>query len=408
MHLHKKVKVVLVTPTQPSLNPRLVKEADALNEAGYDVTVLCCYWNAWGAASDDEILATRAWKVIRVGGDPVQKRITYFISRVLHKVFNILTDKFRLTAFTHLAVARGSLFLMREVANHKADLYIGHNLGALPAIVKAAKKFSAKCGFDAEDLHRYEATYDRGQASYNRNRYLEDKYFGELNYLTTASPLMAQEYGELYPDKRPVAILNVFPKGPTFAKSINNGVIRLFWFSQTIGPHRGLETIIEALALLPEAPLELHLLGEGNMYADYIKELINGRPNIHLHHPIPSDQLITFASQFDIGLAAELNIPHNHDICLANKIFTYLQAGLAVLASDTVAQKQFMTEHPTIGQCYKLNNAADIASKLNLWLQQRELLLHNASAALKLGHGEMNWESESQKLLKVVSDTLAN
>ena len=42
----KKSRICLVTPGQPSTNPRLVKEADALCEAGYDVQVVACKYQA--------------------------------------------------------------------------------------------------------------------------------------------------------------------------------------------------------------------------------------------------------------------------------------------------------------------------------------------------------------------------
>lgn len=61
-------KIVLVTSGQPSLNPRLVKEADALVEAGYEVTVIYQYWNEWGTDLDKVLLPQKKWKTIRVGG----------------------------------------------------------------------------------------------------------------------------------------------------------------------------------------------------------------------------------------------------------------------------------------------------------------------------------------------------
>ena len=52
------MKIVLISPGQPSLNPRLVKEADTLAANGYDVTVLYSYWNDWGAKFDKTLLPT--------------------------------------------------------------------------------------------------------------------------------------------------------------------------------------------------------------------------------------------------------------------------------------------------------------------------------------------------------------
>lgn len=49
-------KILLLTTAQPSTNPRLVKEAEALSEAGYWVKVLYCYRADWALKADREIL----------------------------------------------------------------------------------------------------------------------------------------------------------------------------------------------------------------------------------------------------------------------------------------------------------------------------------------------------------------
>jgi len=54
-------KICLLTPTQPSVNPRIVKEADALAEAGHQVHVLCGHTIAWADESDILLLQKRNW-----------------------------------------------------------------------------------------------------------------------------------------------------------------------------------------------------------------------------------------------------------------------------------------------------------------------------------------------------------
>ncbi len=48
-------------------------------------------------------------------------------------------------------------------------------------------------------------------------------------------------------------------------------------------------------------------------------------------------------SDFDIGLAIEdPTADENRNICLTNKIWSYFQAGLYIVATNTLAQQQFM------------------------------------------------------------------
>lgn len=90
-----KKNIVIITSGQPSLNPRLVKEADALAGDGYNVTVLYAYWNDWGTKHDKQLLSEKKWKAIRTGGDPEQKSLSYFISRLINKLGKYVIQKNR-------------------------------------------------------------------------------------------------------------------------------------------------------------------------------------------------------------------------------------------------------------------------------------------------------------------------
>ncbi|MGZ3832288.1 MAG: hypothetical protein ACXVB0_02105, partial [Mucilaginibacter sp.] len=249
-------KIVIISSGQPSLNPRMVKEADALADAGYDVTVLYAYWNDWGTRFDKPLLLSKKWKAICVGGDPVSKPLIYFLSRLIHKLARSINQKTKGRLFADLSISRASFFLTREAKKHSADLYIGHNSGALPATVKAAKTNVKPCGFDAEDFHRFEVSDDKNDPDVTLKTNIENRYIPGLDYLTASSPLIAQKYKDFFPDKEPVIILNVFPRDLSVQQeqSNKNGPIRLFWFSQTIGPGRGIEDILDALLLLKKYP----------------------------------------------------------------------------------------------------------------------------------------------------------
>ena len=79
-------KICLLTTGQPSTNPRLVKEADALVEDGYQVHVIYSHWADWASNTDRELLHTREWTYSRVGGAPDGERARYWGSRLRHAV----------------------------------------------------------------------------------------------------------------------------------------------------------------------------------------------------------------------------------------------------------------------------------------------------------------------------------
>ena len=285
-------------------------------------------------------------------------------------------------------------------------MYIAHNLGALPAAAKTASRYKKPYGFDAEDFHRQEVNDVKNSFHYKLCKYLEDKYLPKAHYVTAGSPLIAAEYATLY--KREItSLLNVFPKKAAIT-IINNQKtsLKLFWFSQTIGPKRGLELIIEAIGVL-NPDIEFHLLG--NITQIYQEDIVNlaktseiGKNKIFFYGPVNPDELFKIAAQFDIGLASETGFCLNNSIALSNKIFTYILSGLAIVASDTPSQRGFIDQYPETGKIYK--DAAQLAEILNKYDQNRKLLFETKKNAFKAGQNHLNWEIEGKKFLKLIEN----
>lgn len=388
----------------------MVKEADALTDAGYEVTVLYAYWNDWGTQLDKQLLSEKKWKAIRLAGDPQQKTVTYFLSRLIHKISNIVLQKTgNYKYFADLAIARSSYFLIIGARKYKADIYIAHNLGALPAAVKTSLKYKKPCGFDAEDFHRQESTDDANSFNFKIARYIEDKYLPSIQYLTASSPLISERYASLY-NKKVTTILNVFPKTDLSVLGNTNieKPLKLFWFSQTIGPNRGLEMVIEAMGLVKK-DIELHLLGQPvTGFKQHLLQMANAEglnnSDFFFYEPIKADEIFHLAAQFDVGLASDVNFCLNRNIALTNKIFTYIQSGLAVVANNTPAQSSLLHQYPKTGKVY--NNAMELAAILNEYRENKELLYQTKKESYGIGQNQLNWENESKKFLLVVNQSL--
>ena len=58
-------RICLVTPGNLAANPRIVKEADALQEAGYAVTAVVSDYSQGLSRFDDEISGHAKWRVVR-------------------------------------------------------------------------------------------------------------------------------------------------------------------------------------------------------------------------------------------------------------------------------------------------------------------------------------------------------
>ena len=86
---------------------------------------------------------------------------------------------------------------------------------------------------------------------------------------------------------------------------------------------------------------------------------------------------------FDVGLALELSEPENRDLCLTNKVFTYMLAGNAMILSETSMQRSFKQQYQ-VGESFaqndveKLMNCIKMYKDPGLLLKQRK---HNYTLA---------------------------
>lgn len=402
--------ITLISSGQPSANPRLVKEAVALNNEGYNVTVIYVPISPWADEFDKELFRTHPTiKFVRAGYHIESQGWSYrwsrFRRKLLVSLYKFTGDQFNIADYSTALFGQE---LLKEAIRQKADLYIAHNLAALPAAVKAARLHGARVGFDAEDFHRGE--FSNTGIEKTLTILIENKYIPHLDYLSVASPLIGKAYAEIFPELNPLIINNVFTAKVSPPKVNNSSsALRLFWFSQTIGIGRGIETIIRAMGQLNDLPVSLTLLG--NISPEMKKYLLKiadesavPMSSLIFNPPVAEAEIFIIASQHDIGLGGEIPDCLNREYCLTNKIFTYLLAGNALVLSDTQAQKKFLDDYPAVGSIFRSEEPESLASVLRLYANEPDLLVTHRMNAREIALNELNWEKEKKKFIdKVVS-----
>jgi hypothetical protein len=112
--------------------------------------------------------------------------------------------------------------------------------------------------------------------------------------------------------------------------------------------------------------------------------------------------MIRLAASYDLGLSLETDVTENRRMCLTNKAFTYLLAGVPVLMSDTAAQRALA---PSLGNAARLVSLADpgaIAATLDE-LGDSQRLAEAKATAWRLGRERYNWDVEKKVLLQSVA-----
>ena len=324
----------------------MLKSADALAAAGYDVTAVSTCHEGWAADADRDVRSRRTWPVHVVNYQKGESGLTYWWTGAEHRgaraLVHALGPERAPLPLVARALGRVHAALERIVSAIPADLIYGGTTGALAAIAGAGHRCRTPYALDLEDFHSGETSGPEAPFVGALATRIERAVLGDAAFLTTSSEAIAAAYRERY-GVLPSVVHNTFPlpsKPPDFTR-VNPGTLRLYWYSQTIGPGRGLE---ETVAALGGADVSAELTLRGQPHAGYVERLARlastQAPRLTVIHqpPAPPDAMVDLARGYDVGLALEQMTPRNRQLCVTNKTFTYMLAGVASAMSDTPGQ----------------------------------------------------------------------
>jgi glycosyltransferase involved in cell wall biosynthesis len=400
-------RILIVVSGPLSCNPRPLKEAETLGRAGYDVTVLLVRNQA--AAEPQEETLMRAAPFRRIAVDMVAGyatgRCRVMIRRKLHSMSRKISAAFGLQSARALGPAGP---LLREARALAADLTIVHN--ELPnwvgcVLLNEGRRVAA----DFEDWHSEDLLPpDRIGRPLRLIRFVEGELLRRAAYTSTTSRALAGALHGRYGGVEPRTITNSFPLQPDPRRGPAGDPPAFFWFSQTVGAGRGLELFFLAWSRTAQ-PSRVVLLGEPQ--PGYREKILRRLPPSHRDRveflpPVPPDRLPSIIARHDIGLALEQAFIVNRNLTITNKILQYLNAGVAVVASDTAGQREVLDLAPEAGLIVDLSQTNELAECLDRLLADRsriELMGRNARQAAQEAYC---WEKESPKLLAAVAAAL--
>ena len=400
--------VCIVSPGNLASNPRVLKEAEALHGAGYGVTTVVCDYTEELRGVDDAIAAAAPWTVVRVPRPFGERAVTLAAGRLARMVAAVGAGvPPGLAAYA----SGGPVSTLRRAARAiRADLYLAHYVAGLAAAAPVARHHGTMLGFDAEDFHSGEGS---GGADEDFRMKLIDAIeraaLPSCAYITAAAPLIAKAYAARY-GIAPTTVLNVFPLAMAPAAPSAGAApgtpaqLKAYWFSQTIGLDRGLQPFLQAMART-RSRVTLDIRG-GNQWGGGDRLMALAREmgiadRVSILPKAPPDQMVTLAAAYDVGLSLETDVSENRRICLTNKIFTYLLAGIPAVMSDTPAQRALAPDLGAAAVVVSLSDPAAIAAALDE-LAAASRLADAKRTAWRLGHERYNWDVEKDILLQAV------
>lgn len=171
-----------------------------------------------------------------------------------------------------------------------------------------------------------------------------------------------------------------------------------------INVQRGSEELVEAFQYLNNDFLLL-IIGGG----DVINLLKANAVKFSLHEKvkfidkISAAELMQYTMNSNLGVTIDKDTNPNYHFSLPNKVFDYLHAGIPILATR-LPEIEAIINNYQVGTFIDNHNPKHIAERIETFLnsEQYSICKSNTTKAA----AENNWETEKQKLVRVISDGL--
>jgi glycosyltransferase involved in cell wall biosynthesis len=404
-------KISILTGNHLSHNPRVIKEATALADAGFETTVLGGWVDRRLKALDIELLQSVPFTfrpVIDITGGGLARLAVRARRRISQSVFTTTG------VGTVAQLGYAGPELCNVASRIRSDLSIAHSEAALVAADRLMDSGN-RVGVDMEDWFSQDLPEEA-------RRTRPTTWLSELerrllhgHHATCTSHAMSEALSREYKCSPPSVIYNAFAWSDR--RAIDNrpsdrrrrDTPSIHWYSQTLGPGRGLEDLLNALAFLPHT-VQLHLRGRAvGGFVDWIRKRATTLPRVelHIHSLVSNDELLSRVAEHDIGFAGEVLSSQNKQVTVSNKMLHYFLAGLAVIASDTIGQLEVAKLAPDAVRTYVCGNPRALADALGWWLDNPQLLARAKRASLSAAHDTFCWERQADRLIARVEQALA-
>jgi glycosyltransferase involved in cell wall biosynthesis len=388
-------QICIITQSHLCRNPRVVKEALLLVEKGYTVTIINSTYDHDLNAQDIHIIEGSGIELLHVA--QLEKRnLTSFLYRWIKKTGNLLVKYLKIQ--TPMALGYASWEYVSVALKQHADLYICHQeLGLYCGV--CLLKHNKKVAFDFEDWYAEDllpdAQIDRPLKLLRR---LEHDALNQGAFCLTTSNIMARQLAATYHSPVPNVVYNTFDVETNILTNTKafTSPLKLFWFSQTIGPGRGLEEFLQLINSVP-MKLEIHLLGMvSDSYKNFLLQMPGPQHQLLFHSLVAPDKLAAKIAQFDIGLALELSTPQSRNYTITNKLFQYLMSGLPIIATNTMGQQEVINKY-NVGISIDFNDIERSLNRLMALFNDSQRIKDLSQQARKMA-AVLSWDAEKEKL----------
>jgi glycosyltransferase involved in cell wall biosynthesis len=394
--------------TPVARSPRVLRQAQALHAAGWQVVVLgylsvtpCpAEWHfvPLPQVADSDWIELAVMRALRFLG----------IAMARYGPFPTLRQagaRLYYRAIPHYRrIGKIAEKLGKDRSDLAADLVIGHDYFTANVGYRIARKYGAKFSIDCHEHSRSEYMDDPQWVARVRPLVvaLQDFYLARADAVTTVCEGIAQLLDAEQVLKRPAAVVRSVPfSDPQPFRPTGSSIVVLY--HGQIFPSRDLEIAVRSLPMW-RAEFSLLLRGYADaQYADHLKALareLGVDQRLRIEPPVSFEEIVSSANEADIGYFVHQDKGPQQRFVLPNKFFEYVMAGLALCVSDLPEMARLVKLHG-LGVLVSKCDTYEVARAVNsLDRKGIDTMKRNSIAAALI----LNWESEQQHILNVYEE----
>jgi len=397
-------KVCMITQDAPYIDRRILLQAKTLVEHGYDVTILYPF----GEVNDDFIDCGIRYKTLNVVLN-INNSFS-FIKRAIRK---ILPQKFYVFLKKQYFEIADVDFIDYENELKKTsieedyDVYVAHDLPALPVAHFAAKVKSAKLVYDAHEFFTGQiALHGKRKVFFER---LEEDLIHDVDLMFTVNEDIATLFYKKYRLKTDIKILlNSIEERQIEPINLHQRLklkddIKIVLYQGGFLEDRNLEILVKSAKYFHEG-IVLVMLG----YSFLEKKLKNIAKQdntlddkVIFMDRVPQQELLNYTAGADIGVIPYPAIDLNTKYCTPNKMFEFIASGIPMIANDELITVQNILNRYHIGYFVPFKDVEEIGEYINKILKDIDIM-ENKENILK-AQKKLSWKNQEHILLEAYS-----
>lgn len=374
--------VVMVVCNDFRDDARVQRQANTLLDRGLEVSVLA--QTSYRAASPHE--RTDSGLSVRRLSVPftTQWRSMPSIKKILNSAF--LIPKLLLCLCLH----------------YRSHIIHAHDLDALLPAVLTSKIFNNKVIYDAHELITARTTYRWLRPIL---ALLEAYCCKQVACVVTTTNSRAQFLAKKYGITKPIVVPNLPVRREVMPSRKIQDALNIFGnqpialYQGRLHEGRGIRTIINLAQRIPS--LHFVLIGDGPQQSLVDEAALScAHGNLYRIPWLPHHQLHEFTCSADIGLQLIRNTCANHYTTDSNKLFEYISAGLAILASD-FPEISATIERYQVGKVCDPEDLDALTQKLMSFVNDRDLLECFKTKSRDSAES-LSWDGKSRKFVSLL------